>query len=49
MKGKTILIVLGGLFLILVIKDPNSAAGVARGAWGVLDKIMSFFVMLAQH
>jgi hypothetical protein len=49
MKGKTILIVGLGLFVILIVKDPNAAAGFAMGAWGLLDKLMSFFVTLAQH
>jgi hypothetical protein len=45
-KGKTILIVGLGLFIVLIIKDPNAAAHVAKGAWGALDKFMAFFADL---
>lgn len=46
MKGKTIMMMLLALFVILIIKDPSAAAQVAKGAWGMLDKFMAFFAQL---
>jgi hydrogenase/urease accessory protein HupE len=46
MKGKVIMVVAFGLFVILAIQQPTAAATAVRGVWGVLDNFTVFLADL---